>query len=65
MHDEMHHVMHDGMRTVAPFQEVHYKGEMLRWPHGCGGQSLASYLAPQIARQRRHLESLAEAALVS
>lgn len=41
------------------FKEVHYKGDMLRWPYGCGGQSFESYLAPQIARQRRHLESLA------
>ena len=32
------------------FKEVHYKGDMLRWPYGCGGQSFESYLAPQIAR---------------
>ena len=42
------------------FKQVHYKGELLPWPHGCGGQSLESYLAPQIAQQRRHLAALAE-----
>ena len=45
------------------FKEVHYKDHMLPWPYGCGDQSFESYIAPQIAQQRRHLEALAEAQL--
>ena len=43
------------------FKEVHYEDHMLPWPYGCGDQSFESYIAPQIAQQRRHLEALAEA----
>jgi hypothetical protein len=46
------------------FKEVSYKDHMLPWPHGCGDQSFESYLAPQIAQQRRHLEALAETQLL-
>eukprot|EP00966_Prymnesium_polylepis_P221546 5125419-Prymnesium_polylepis.2 len=45
------------------FKEVHYKDHMLPWPYGCGDQSFESYIAPQIAQQRRHIEALAEAQL--
>lgn len=45
------------------FKEVHYSDHMLPWPFGCGDQSFESYLAPQVAKQRRHLEALAEAQL--
>ena len=40
------------------FKEVHYESDLLPWPYGYGDQSFESYLAPQIAKQRRHLEDL-------
>lgn len=43
------------------FKEVHYKDDLLPWPYGCAGQSFESYIAPQIAQQRRRLQDLADA----
>ena len=46
-------------RILTLFKEVDY-ANTLRWPAGCGSQTFESYLAPQIAEQRRHLQELAE-----
>lgn len=54
-------VMATEKHIMTLFKEVHYTDHMLPWPYGCGDQSFESYIAPQIAQQRRHLEALAEA----
>ena len=57
-HDDDATATHKDIMTL--FKEVHYMDGRAAWDVDTSDESFETYLAPQVAEQRRYLEALAE-----